>query len=193
MFYDRSILWSLLSIFVLIEQIKHFASTQRLLLTTSRAATRNKYLKGATKNLPHTVALPLICIHLNSAQRLSVAPPTLLCHPVIPSHDFHDDWFLLLEIIHCQDYSLFNSGDIIWVKTSWISRMVPVRSKAKTRWGDSKSMDSPVDVVQLVHRVDSQHHLCQVKFSHVLRQSVLELAEQSQQITADVVVHHQVL
>lgn len=47
--------------------------------------------------------------------------------------------------------------------------------------------------MQLVHRVDSQHHLCQVKLSHVLRQAVLELAEQSQQITTNIVVHHQVL
>lgn len=54
-------------------------------------------------------------------------------------------------------------------------------------------ISSPVDVVQLVHRVDRQNHLCQVKFSHVFRQAVLELAQQSQQITANVVVHHQIL
>lgn len=50
-----------------------------------------------------------------------------------------------------------------------------------------------MDVVQLVHRVDGQHHLHQVKFSHVLGQAVLELAKKSEQIPADVVVHHQVL
>lgn len=56
-----------------------------------------------------------------------------------------------------------------------------------------RSISSPVYVVQLVHRVDCQNHFCQVKLSHILRQAVLELAEQSQQIPTHIVVHHQVL
>lgn len=59
--------------------------------------------------------------------------------------------------------------------------------------GDAHSVRSPVDVVELVNGVDGQHHLSQVEPGHLLRQPVLELTEQSQQIPAHVVVHDQVL
>lgn len=52
---------------------------------------------------------------------------------------------------------------------------------------------SPVNIVQLVHRVDGQDHLRQVEFRHVLRQTVLKLAQQGQQVSTYIVVHHQVL
>ena len=50
-----------------------------------------------------------------------------------------------------------------------------------------------MDVVVLVDGVDGQDHLCHVEPSHVLRQPVLKLTEQGQQVPAHVVVHHQVL
>lgn len=42
-------------------------------------------------------------------------------------------------------------------------------------------------------RVDGQHHLGQVELGHLLRQPVLKLTEQRQQIAAHVVVHDQIL
>lgn len=41
--------------------------------------------------------------------------------------------------------------------------------------------------------VDGQHHLSQVELGHLLRQPVLKLTEQSQQIPTHIVVHDQVL
>lgn len=54
-------------------------------------------------------------------------------------------------------------------------------------------MISPVDIVELMHRIDCQNHLSQVKSGHVLWQTVLKLAEKSQEVTTHVVIHHQVL
>lgn len=51
----------------------------------------------------------------------------------------------------------------------------------------------PVDVVLLVDGVDGQNHLCHVELGHVFWESILKLAEQSQQVPAHIVVHYQVL
>lgn len=51
----------------------------------------------------------------------------------------------------------------------------------------------PVYIALLVDGVDGKHHLRHVKFGHVLRESVLKLTKQSQQVTAHVIIHHQVL
>lgn len=58
---------------------------------------------------------------------------------------------------------------------------------------ECEHLSAPVDVVLLVDGVDGQHHLCHVELGHVFRKSILELAEQRQQVPAHVVVHHQVL
>lgn len=60
-------------------------------------------------------------------------------------------------------------------------------------YSSTHTHSSPVDVVQLVHRVDSQHHLGQVELGHLLGQPILKLAEQRQQVAAHIVVHDQVL
>lgn len=50
-----------------------------------------------------------------------------------------------------------------------------------------------MDVVLLVDGVDGEHHLSHVELGHVLRQTILKLTEQSQQVSAHVVIHHKVL
>ena len=54
-------------------------------------------------------------------------------------------------------------------------------------------LDVAVHIAQLMQRMDGQHHLRHVEASHLLRQAVLELGQQRQQVTAAVVIHHQVL
>lgn len=51
----------------------------------------------------------------------------------------------------------------------------------------------PVDVTQLVQRVDGQHHLSQVELGQLGREAVLKAAQQSEEVPTGVVVHHQVL
>jgi hypothetical protein len=51
----------------------------------------------------------------------------------------------------------------------------------------------PVDVTQLVHRRYGKNHLGYVEPGHVFGQSILELAQERQQIATAVVVHNQVL
>ena len=58
---------------------------------------------------------------------------------------------------------------------------------------DVVGLDVAVDVAQLVHGVDGEDHLDDVELGHVLRKSVLELGEQSQEVAAAVVVHDQIL
>lgn len=48
-------------------------------------------------------------------------------------------------------------------------------------------------VVLLVDGVDGQHHLSHVELGHVLWETILKFTQQGQQVTAHVVVHHQVL
>lgn len=57
-----------------------------------------------------------------------------------------------------------------------------------------KSEDSlPVHITQSVDRVDGHDHLSQVELSHVLMDPVSKLTEQSQQVSSDIVIHHQIL
>ena len=58
---------------------------------------------------------------------------------------------------------------------------------------DVVRFDVAVDVAQPVDRVDSQHHLGQIEFGHVLGQAILKLGQERQQIPAAVVIHHQIL
>lgn len=51
----------------------------------------------------------------------------------------------------------------------------------------------PVHVAQFVDRVDGQDHLSQVELSHVLREPVTKLTEQSQQVAPYIIVHYQIL
>lgn len=51
----------------------------------------------------------------------------------------------------------------------------------------------PVDVAQLVQRVDGQHHLSQVELSQLGWEAVLKAAQQSEEVPTSIVVHHQVL
>lgn len=51
----------------------------------------------------------------------------------------------------------------------------------------------PVDVTQFVHRVNGHDHLSQVELSHVLREPITKLAEQSQQVAPYIIVHYQIL
>lgn len=48
-------------------------------------------------------------------------------------------------------------------------------------------------ITQPVDRVNGHNHLSQVELSHVLRDTVSKLTEQSQQVPTHVVIHHQVL
>ena len=57
---------------------------------------------------------------------------------------------------------------------------------------DVIGLDVSVHVSQLVYRVDGQDHLHDVELGHVLRETVLKLGQQGQQVTPAVVVHHQV-
>lgn len=52
---------------------------------------------------------------------------------------------------------------------------------------------APVDVTQLVQRVDGQHHLGQVELGQLGREAVLKAAQESEEVPTSVVVHHQVL
>lgn len=61
------------------------------------------------------------------------------------------------------------------------------------RYTDTHTSLLPVYVVLLVYRVDGQHHLSHIELGHVLWETVLELTEQGQEVTAHIVVHHQVL
>ena len=58
---------------------------------------------------------------------------------------------------------------------------------------DVVGLDVAVDVAEAVDGVDGEDHLRDVEPRHLLRQPVLELAEEGQQVAAAVVVHHQVL
>ena len=51
----------------------------------------------------------------------------------------------------------------------------------------------PVNVAHPVYGVDGKDHFTGVEPSHLLRKVILELAEQRQDITTHIVVHHQVL
>lgn len=51
----------------------------------------------------------------------------------------------------------------------------------------------PVDITQLVQRVDGQHHLGQVELGQLGREAVLKAAQESEEVPTGVVVHHQVL
>lgn len=51
----------------------------------------------------------------------------------------------------------------------------------------------PVYVTQFVNRVNGHDHLSQVKLSHVLRESITKLTEQSQQVAPYIIVHYQIL
>ena len=48
-------------------------------------------------------------------------------------------------------------------------------------------------VTQPVDRVNGHDHLSQVELSHVLSEPVSKLAEQSQQVPPNIVIHHQIL
>lgn len=52
---------------------------------------------------------------------------------------------------------------------------------------------TPVDVTQLVQRVDGQHHLGQVELGQLGREAVFKAAQESEEVPTSVVVHHQVL
>lgn len=52
---------------------------------------------------------------------------------------------------------------------------------------------SPVYVALLMDGVDGKNHLRHVELGHVLRQPVLKFTKQRQQVTANVIIHHQVL
>ena len=58
---------------------------------------------------------------------------------------------------------------------------------------DVVGLDISVDISQLVDGVDGKNHLRDVEASHLLGQPVLELAEEREEVSAAVVVHHQVL
>ena len=58
---------------------------------------------------------------------------------------------------------------------------------------DVVGFDVAVHVRHSVQRVDRENHLGDVELSHLLRQTVLELGEQREQVAAAVVVHHEVL
>lgn len=51
----------------------------------------------------------------------------------------------------------------------------------------------PVYITQSVDGVNGHDHLGQVELSHVLRDPVSKLTEQSQQVPSYIVVHHKVL
>ena len=51
----------------------------------------------------------------------------------------------------------------------------------------------PVNVAHLVYGVDGKDHFTGVEPSHFLRKVILKLAEQRQDISTHIVVHHQVL
>lgn len=50
-----------------------------------------------------------------------------------------------------------------------------------------------MDVTQFVNRVNGQNYLSQVELSHVLREPVTKLTEQSQQVAPYIIVHYQIL
>lgn len=50
-------------------------------------------------------------------------------------------------------------------------------------------MHLPVDIAEFVDRVNSHHHLCQVKLSHVLWNMVTKLTKQRQQVSTNIVIH----
>ena len=51
----------------------------------------------------------------------------------------------------------------------------------------------PVDVAQLMQRVNGQHHLSQVELGQLGREAVFKAAQQSEEVPSSVVIHHQVL
>lgn len=51
----------------------------------------------------------------------------------------------------------------------------------------------PVDIAQLVQRVDGQNHLSQIELGQLRWEAILEAAQQCEEVPASVVVHHQVL
>lgn len=51
----------------------------------------------------------------------------------------------------------------------------------------------PVDIAQLVQRVDGQDHLSQIELGQLGWEAVLKAAQQGEEISASIVVHHQVL
>ena len=54
-------------------------------------------------------------------------------------------------------------------------------------------MSLPVNIAHLVYGVDGEDHFTGVEPGHLFRKVVLKLAEQRQDITTYIVVHHQVL
>lgn len=53
--------------------------------------------------------------------------------------------------------------------------------------------DVTMDISESVDGVYGQNHFDNVEFGHVLRQSILKLTEEGQEVTATVVVHDKVL
>ena len=51
----------------------------------------------------------------------------------------------------------------------------------------------PVDIAQLMQRVDGQHHLSQVELGQLGWEAVFKAAQQSEEVPSSGVIHHQVL
>jgi hypothetical protein len=48
----------------------------------------------------------------------------------------------------------------------------------------------PVDIAQLMQRMDGQHHLSQVELGQLWWETVLKAAQQCEEVPSSIIVHH---